>query len=316
MLTIYRRHLKNCAHRGDGRDYRRCRCPLWVDGFLRDQEVRRSLGMRDWEKAQTTIRAWEDEGVQTDEKDREPTTIEQAGKDYLADAEARQLQERTVYKYRLLFRQLNAFAKLQGVRFLKELDTPALRKFRTTWKDSNLAALKKLERLRSFFRFARENGWLPNNPSEKLSNPKVTMRPTLSFSQVEMVRILAATTATIEKSPSDAKNNARRLRALVLLLRYTGLRIGDAVSCSVSDCQTASCGSIRRKRARMCTVRYPSSSCENSIPSQREVSTIGSGRATANLRPPSPTGKDASRHYSTMRKSPMATRIVFAIRLP
>jgi integrase/recombinase XerD len=189
--------------------------------------------MRDWEKAQTTIRAWEDEGVQTDEKDREPTTIEQAGKDYLADAEARQLQERTVYKYRLLFRQLNAFAKLQGVRFLKELDTPALRKFRTTWKDSNLAALKKLERLRSFFRFARENGWLPNNPSEKLSNPKVTMRPTLSFSQVEMVRILAATTATIEKSPSDAKNNARRLRALVLLLRYTGLRIGDAVSCSV-----------------------------------------------------------------------------------
>jgi integrase len=48
-----------------------------------------------------------------------------------------------------------------------------------------------------------------------------------------MVRILAATTATIEKSQSDGKNNARRLRALVLLLRYSGLRIGDAVSCSV-----------------------------------------------------------------------------------
>jgi hypothetical protein len=92
---------------------------------------------------------------------------------------------------------------------------------------------KKLERLRSFFRFARENGWLAIDPSEKLSNPKVTMRPTLSFSQAEMVRILAATTATIEKSHADAKNNAHRLRALVLLLRYTGLRIGDAVSCSV-----------------------------------------------------------------------------------
>jgi integrase/recombinase XerD len=232
MLTIYRRHLKNCGHRNEGRNYRRCRCPIWVDGFLRNQDVRRSLGTRDWEKAQTTIRAWEDAGVQTDEKDREPMSIEQAGKDYLADAEARQLQERTVYKYRLLFRQLNSFAKLHGVRFLKELDTPALRKFRTTWKDSNLAALKKLERLRSFFRFARENGWLANNPSEKLCNPKVTMRPTLSFPQVEMIRILAATTATIEKSKPDAKNNARRLRALVLLLRYTGLRIGDAVSCS------------------------------------------------------------------------------------
>ena len=71
------------------------------------------------------------------------------------------------------------------------------------------------------------------DPSEKLSNPRVTMRPTLPFSQDEMVRILAATTATIEKSQSDGRNNARRLRALVLLLRYSGLRIGDAVSCSV-----------------------------------------------------------------------------------
>ena len=233
MLTIYRRHLKNCGHRGEGRRYRRCRCPIWVDGFLRQQEVRRSVGTRDWETAQTKIRGWEDEGVQTDEKDCQPMTIEQAGKDYLADAEARQLHERTVYKYRLLFRQLKEFAELQGIRFLKELDTPTLRKFRTTWKDSNLAALKKLERLRSFFRFARDNGWLATNPSEKLSNPRVTTRPTLSFSQDEMVRILAATTTTIEKSQSDGKNNARRLRALVLLLRYSGLRIGDAVSCAV-----------------------------------------------------------------------------------
>jgi hypothetical protein len=149
MLTIYRGHRKDCEHRAEGRKYRRCRCPNWVDGFLGDQEIRRSLETRDWEKAQGKIREWEDEGVQTDEKDGPPMTIEQAEKEFVADAEARKLKERTVYKYRFLFRQLNAFAELQGIRFLKELDTPALRKFRTTWKDSNLAALKKLERLRS-----------------------------------------------------------------------------------------------------------------------------------------------------------------------
>jgi hypothetical protein len=56
MLTIYRRHLKTCEHKSEGRKYRRCRCPLWVDGFLGTVEIRKSLEMRDWEKAQSTIR--------------------------------------------------------------------------------------------------------------------------------------------------------------------------------------------------------------------------------------------------------------------
>jgi site-specific recombinase XerD len=119
-------------------------------------------------------------------------------REFLCDAEARNLHDRTVYKYRLLFRHLKTFAEAQGIRFLKELDTSMLRKFRATWKDSNLAALKKLERLRSFFRFARESGWLSENPATKISNPKVIMRPTLPFSQSEMVQILAAVGRRIE----------------------------------------------------------------------------------------------------------------------
>ncbi|MGD0429019.1 MAG: hypothetical protein ABSC10_20120 [Candidatus Acidiferrales bacterium] len=74
----------------------------------------------------------------------------------------------------------------------KELDTPTLRKIRTTGKDGNLAALKKLERLRSFFRFANDSGWLAENPAQKLVSPRVKARPTLPFSHDEMICILAA----------------------------------------------------------------------------------------------------------------------------
>lgn len=56
MLTIYRRHLRNCEHRAEGRKYRRCRCPIWADGFLNGAEVRESLDLKDWEKAQQRIR--------------------------------------------------------------------------------------------------------------------------------------------------------------------------------------------------------------------------------------------------------------------
>jgi hypothetical protein len=43
------------------------------------------------------------------------------------------------------------------------------------------------------------------------------------------MRILAATAKYREEFAERGKENAQRLRALVLLLRYTGIRIRDAV---------------------------------------------------------------------------------------
>jgi integrase/recombinase XerD len=81
--------------------------------------------------------------------------------------------------------------------------------------------VKKLERLRALFRFALDSKSIAENPAIKLKNPTFKPTPTMPFSQDEMVSILAA---------CDRYNgNTNRLRALVLLLRYTGLRIGDAV---------------------------------------------------------------------------------------
>jgi hypothetical protein len=54
MLTIFRRHLKRCEHRDEGRTYRRCRCPIHVEGLLGPRMERCSLDTRDWERAQDT----------------------------------------------------------------------------------------------------------------------------------------------------------------------------------------------------------------------------------------------------------------------
>jgi len=62
MLTIYRRHREDCRHKSEGRKYRRCRCPIWVDGFIGQEEIRKATGLRDWEKAQAKVRDWEAEG--------------------------------------------------------------------------------------------------------------------------------------------------------------------------------------------------------------------------------------------------------------
>jgi integrase/recombinase XerD len=233
MLAVYRRHVKNCAHRAEGRKYRRCRCPLWADGFLGRQEIRKSLDTCNWEKAQGIIREWEAGGTDPQEPQPEPVTIAQAWEDFLEDAKARMLEPPTVYKYDLLSRQMKAFAENCGLRFLRELDLPMLRKFRATWPNQNLGALKKLEYLRAFFRFAHESKWIDENPARNLESPKVKQRPTMPFTPDQMADIFTAREKYARKYrglKSFRVENARRTRAFVLLLRHSGLRIGDAVT--------------------------------------------------------------------------------------
>ncbi|HEV2494471.1 MAG TPA: tyrosine-type recombinase/integrase [Terriglobia bacterium] len=231
MLNIYRRHIKRCAHRSEGRKYRRCRCPIWADGFIGRQEIRKTLNTRDWEKAQGIIREWEAEGSQPAEPD--PVTVAHAWEEFLADAKARNLREPTIYKYDLLSRQMERFTQDCGVRFIRDLDLPLLRRFRASWPNQNLGALKKLEFLRAFFRFAHDCKWIDENPARKLESPKVKQRPTMPFTPERVADILTACEKYGMKCRGGkyrGPENVRRIRAFVLTLRHTGLRIGDAVT--------------------------------------------------------------------------------------
>jgi integrase len=59
-------------------------------------------------------------------------------------------------------------------------------------------------------------------------------RPTLPFTHEEIIGILEACDSYWKGNGLAGQPNARRLRPLVLLLRYCGMRIGDAVSCPVA----------------------------------------------------------------------------------
>jgi integrase len=229
MLTIYRRHTRTCAHRSEGRKYRRCRCPIWTDGFIGRDEIRRSLDTRDWEKAQGIIREWEAEGERTPEPEKdEPTTIGEAWTRFVADSKARGLREPTIRKYEHLKRQMERFGQDQGLRYIAEFNVDNLTTFRVTWPNQNLSALKKLELLRTFFRFCDDRNWISGNPARKIKNPKITDRPTMPFAREEQLEILRA----LESFKHSPSRRERRLRALILLLRYSGLRISDAVTLS------------------------------------------------------------------------------------
>ncbi len=124
------------------------------------------------------------------------------------------------------------FAQRRGLRVLADFDLSKVSQFRSEWKDGPRSSAKKLERLRAFFRFAQKRKWVTENPALDLKAPKITLCPTLPFGREEMVRILAATDQYKEEMPSHGIENGRRIRGLVLLLRYSGMRIGDGVNFS------------------------------------------------------------------------------------
>ena len=228
MLTIYRRHKKSCGHRMEGRKYRRCRCPIWIDGTMQGKEIRESLGELDWEKAQKMVRDWELASEPVAQISAMPIT--DAATKYAADAQARQLSGETVKKYKRLFNRLENFAAGRGVKYLDEVNLDLVAEFRASWKLGPRTAAKELERLKAFFSFARDREWIKKNPATGLKAPKTKLRPTLPYTQAEMIKILAAIDLYAKTAGAS---NAQRLRAFILLLRYSGMRIGDTVRCGV-----------------------------------------------------------------------------------
>lgn len=231
MLTLYRRHRRSCKHRAKGRKHRHCQCPIWVDGYLSGTEVRESLRVRDWQQAQEIIRGWEIEDRRTSRPMRK--TLSDCWQEFLVDIEARKLHESTIRKYRLLQRQMQEFAVSKGLQFIDEFDLSTLSAFRSHWKDGPRSSAKKLERMRAFLWFVQRRNWILNNPAIELKAPKVTLCPTLPFSNEEVHRILVATDQYRNEMPSHGVENGRRIRGLVLLLRYSGMRIGDAVNLNI-----------------------------------------------------------------------------------
>ncbi|HTU48514.1 MAG TPA: site-specific integrase [Bryobacteraceae bacterium] len=227
MLSVYTRHSAGCA-RKDDIHWKRCRCPKWINGLLNGQFIRKSAKTRSWERAEDTKRQWE---VADNPHKHEPARIDDAIDSYLTDAKARELKPATLYKLEGIFRkQFLSWTQQKGLRYLKEVNVPLLREFRGTWQDAPLAKKKKQERLIGFFWFCVRSGWLTGNPTTGLGRIIVDQTPTDYFTREEFDKIIDATYVYRENRWEQGDRNSTRLRILTLLMRWSGLRIRDAIT--------------------------------------------------------------------------------------
>ena len=138
---------------------------------------------------------------------------------YLEELQRRNLVSSTIDNYRSLFRSWVAFGRSHGLTNLADYNQVSLRKFHDNWRVQPSTAKTRYTMLRAFFTFATDMDWIERSPMSKLKPPKVAQVPTMPLSRDEF------------QSLALAADNLPAERALIFLMRYSGLSIRDAVCC-------------------------------------------------------------------------------------
>ena len=255
MLSVYTRHHPDCKNAGD-KTWRRCSCPKWIWGSLNGKFIRQSARTHRWEEAEELRRQLsevllpasrpaakpdlavdapvprrEDSNSERPQKPR--VTVETAVEAYLVDATSRGVAPATQTKLTTIFRkQFLSWTRSQGLAYLDEIDLDALLNFRSTWSDAALAKQKKQSRLIGFFWACVRRRYLQENPALGLGKIKVVQIPTDYFPPEEFDRIIDTTYRVCDNRGGfiDTDSNRTRLRTMTLLMRWSGLRIRDAIT--------------------------------------------------------------------------------------
>jgi site-specific recombinase XerD len=189
-----------------------------MQGVHDGQPIRQSLGTRSMQEALRQVALLEAPHA-TQLKPVEEAV--EAYKKHIAP-----LETGSQRRYAQTLNRLAAYCEREKLNYMADLEVEDVDGFRATRKLAPSTSAKELTILRLFFSFCVERKWIAENPAKKIKPPRNIKPPEIvPYTQNEITRILAACD---EIGHSDYER--RRARALVLLMRYTGLRISDAVT--------------------------------------------------------------------------------------
>ena len=139
---------------------------------------------------------------------------------YLRDMKARDFRTSTLKRYTSLFRAWQAHASEKGLSELTDFDQAEMRAWRESWVCKPSTQRLQIKLLRAFFNHATRAGWITTSPVKHLKAPKETDQPPAALSKDQVASLI---TAAMEAGKLKE-------RALILLMRYSGLSIRDAVT--------------------------------------------------------------------------------------
>lgn len=223
VITIYVRHSPGCKYAGD-EFTKRCTCRKHLRWTQNHKQFRRKAGTRSWAEAEEVKRRLEDQlAGRLPRPTKEGKPVADAVEDFLRHQGVESPKQ--VTRYKLELSRLQTFLESQGIFVTQRITREMLTDFMGTWADTYPAASSRAivrARLRCFLRYCYQAKWIDRVPA--LPNIKDETPPTLPLSDDEYARLLNAV-PEVTDSPRDAAN----VRALIRLMRHSGLALGDAL---------------------------------------------------------------------------------------
>jgi site-specific recombinase XerD len=251
VINVYVRHLKSCEHYQDAQ-CRKCRCPKWLMGVPEGggRFIRKSAKTSSWDVALKLARQLNQESIAkktgTFKEKSGETEIATAIKQFLAKKRKENSSESTVDIYTtVLQRQFLPWCQNRALVFMGQLTPDALQSVSEIWENGRRWSKKdqgqgnrsstariKYTRLNTFLKYAVERHWLEENPLPvAFKRPKLLqedVRETQPLDPDEMKKIVDRTYLPIPGSHAGEEHRTKT-RALLLLLRYSGLSIWDGI---------------------------------------------------------------------------------------
>jgi integrase/recombinase XerD len=225
IVTIFVRHSASCKYAGD-EFCRRCRCRKHFRWTQNGQQYRRTAGTRSWEEAEENKRRLQD---QLAGRPPEPQTkgvgIKEGIDIFLADKKVQGITAHVIGKYTRELARLRTFCESAGVYTIQAINRELLTQYCATWEESYASSSTRVrvrERLRNFLRYVYQAEWLP--PIIELPKIKDEEPPTMPLTEAEYTKLLDAVYTTVAEP-----NRRAQVHALIQLMRWSGLAIGDAL---------------------------------------------------------------------------------------
>ena len=235
-ITIFVRHSEDCPNAGD-EFYKRCACRKHLRWFWKGKQHRKSAKTRSWTKAESEKRRLEAqyEAAELGKPVRsdEPVTVEQSIAAFLNEKRGGQAAQNTLAKYELTLSRLQDFCIAKDIYFLNQITLEHLSTWRATWDQyysSSFALRNSQSRLRAFFRYCENARWITYNPARALSAIKIRDEDYVvdPFTEAQVNKIIAS----IDKCEDISASSRERCRLVMLLQRWSGLSLVDAVCLS------------------------------------------------------------------------------------
>jgi integrase/recombinase XerD len=247
-VSVYTRHSSDCSKAGEPQ-WRRCKCAKYL--YLLKDGKRRTVSAktRSWEKAEAKAEeirdAWdpvkqkmreleEQQKAQTSNEIAIELAVDRWLKSICADIENKHTQK----KYETTTRKILSWGRSKNFGVLSQVTTNALDEWKTQWRPKakrpedrmgKTTAGRHLEKVKAFFTYCQRMGWIKASPAYGIKAIKPDEIETLPLLGGRYEQVLEATYKYDDDMRTDDRYG-QELRALMELMRWSGLRISDALT--------------------------------------------------------------------------------------